>query len=159
MQVFWLSLVIGLMMICAEVFVPGGILGLFGCIALFTAMVAGYAAYPGWGNYISLAIITGGGIIFVLWIKFLPKSAIGRALTLRANGTDRPGQRGPDATMRELENQTGEAQTDLRPSGIARIAGRRVDVITEGSLIPKGEQVRVVEVKGSKVVVTVVKKT
>ncbi|MBL9126358.1 MAG: hypothetical protein JNL97_01865, partial [Verrucomicrobiales bacterium] len=53
----------------------------------------------------------------------------------------------------ELLNQSGSALTHLRPSGTALIGGRRVDVITEGSMVERGSPVRVVAVEGMRVVV------
>ena len=38
----------------------------------------------------------------------------------------------------DLLGQSGTALTNLRPSGTATIAGRRVDVVTEGGMIERG---------------------
>lgn len=51
----------------------------------------------------------------------------------------------------ELEGRTGTALTALRPSGTAEIDGERVDVITAGEFIERGQAVRVVRVRGSRV--------
>jgi membrane-bound serine protease (ClpP class) len=48
---------------------------------------------------------------------------------------------------------TGVALTDLRPSGIARIDGQRVDVVTEGDHISEGEPIEVVLDEGYRHVV------
>ena len=53
----------------------------------------------------------------------------------------------------ELEGALGIAKSDLRPSGVAIIDQRRVDVTTSGEYIRKGARVRVVSVKGNKVTV------
>ena len=58
-------------------------------------------------------------------------------------GTERP----------ELVGQSGTALTQLRPSGTALLHGKRVDVVTEGGLIEKGADVKVVAVEGLRVVV------
>ena len=52
-----------------------------------------------------------------------------------------------------LVGHEGVAEAPLRPAGLARIDGRRVDVVTRGELIDPGERVRVLEVKGNRVVV------
>jgi membrane-bound serine protease (ClpP class) len=41
----------------------------------------------------------------------------------------------------------------LRPAGIARIDGRRVDVVSRGEMIESGSPVRVLSVEGNRVVV------
>jgi membrane-bound serine protease (ClpP class) len=48
---------------------------------------------------------------------------------------------------------TGVALTDLRPSGIATIAGERVDVVSEGEHIAEGESIEVVRDEGYRHVV------
>ena len=52
-----------------------------------------------------------------------------------------------------MRDQCGVAYTQLRPSGTALINGKRVDVVTEGSLIEKGTAIRVVDTEGLRVVV------
>ncbi|MEE9394907.1 MAG: NfeD family protein [Planctomycetota bacterium] len=47
----------------------------------------------------------------------------------------------------------GEAITDLRPSGSAKIAGRKIDVVGRGPYIEQGVLVEVCEVKGNRIVV------
>ena len=53
----------------------------------------------------------------------------------------------------DLVGREGEAVSDLRPAGFARIAGRRVDVVSRGESIEAGATVRVLEVSGNRVVV------
>jgi membrane-bound serine protease (ClpP class) len=48
----------------------------------------------------------------------------------------------------------GTAATFLRPSGKARFGRRDIDVVTEGDFIDKGSRVRILAIKGSRVVVT-----
>jgi membrane-bound serine protease (ClpP class) len=52
-----------------------------------------------------------------------------------------------------LLGQTGTAATPLRPVGFATIAGRRVDVVTLGELLPAGTPVEVMAVEGNRIVV------
>jgi len=69
------------------------------------------------------------------------------------------GQEGYSASesRQHLLGKTGVASTYLRPSGVALIDGRRVDVTAEGDLIPEGTRIEVVKVDGIKVVVREVK--
>lgn len=53
----------------------------------------------------------------------------------------------------ELEGRIGEAKTDLRPGGIALIDDRRIDVVSEGDFVHKGETVQVIGVRDGKVLV------
>jgi len=47
----------------------------------------------------------------------------------------------------------GEAESDLRPAGRARIQGKECDVVSEGAYVPAGSAVRVIEVRGAVIVV------
>ncbi|HYC79040.1 MAG TPA: NfeD family protein [Planctomycetota bacterium] len=47
----------------------------------------------------------------------------------------------------------GLAETDLRPSGVARLRERRVDVVADGDYVPRGSRVVVTAVEGMRVVV------
>jgi membrane-bound serine protease (ClpP class) len=47
----------------------------------------------------------------------------------------------------------GKADSPLRPSGKMTIGSQLVDVVTDGEFVDAGEQVRVVEIQGSRIVV------
>lgn len=53
----------------------------------------------------------------------------------------------------EYEGHMGEAKTDLRPGGIALVDGKRLDVVSTGDFIRKGETIQVVGLKDGKVIV------
>ena len=65
----------------------------------------------------------------------------GEALELPA---ERPPAVERDGPAPSLVGARGVALSDLRPGGIARIAGQRVDVVTEGDYLTAGEPVEVV---------------
>lgn len=48
---------------------------------------------------------------------------------------------------------TGIAQTVLRPAGIAELNGERLNVVSEGDFIAKGEKIRVLSVDGNRICV------
>ncbi len=50
--------------------------------------------------------------------------------------------------------QTGIAATTLRPAGKMNIGDRNIDVVTEGAFIEKGSLVKVIAVKGNRVLVS-----
>ncbi len=52
-----------------------------------------------------------------------------------------------------LLGKVGRSLTDLRPAGVIELEGRRLDVITSGDYIARGAQVKVIEIKGNRVVV------
>jgi membrane-bound serine protease (ClpP class) len=66
----------------------------------------------------------------------------------------------PDARVATIDGEVtlepgvrGVAETDLRPSGAARLRERRVDVVADGEFVARGDRVVVVRVEGNRVVV------
>ena len=57
------------------------------------------------------------------------------------------------ADFQHLSGQSGTTTTPLMPSGKARFGDEVVAVVSDGSAIAKGEAIRVVEIKGNRVVV------
>jgi len=147
---FFVSLITGLLFVGAEIFVPGGVLGTIGALGLIAAMVLGFVAYPAAGPYLAVGIIVLTGIAIALWIRIFPKTPLGRRMAVSHNLGE---AKGTEEGAPELLGKTGEALSALHPGGFARIAGRRVDVITEGGMIARGEQIRVVQVEGNRIVV------
>jgi len=82
-------------------------------------------------------------------LRYIPTSRLGKALTLSDSGADFKSSE----EHTELLGQEGEAATDLGPSGLARLDGRRIDVVADGQYINSGERIRVVEVSGNRIVV------
>jgi membrane-bound serine protease (ClpP class) len=54
---------------------------------------------------------------------------------------------------KDLIGQEGITKTPLRPSGIALINDKRIDVVTKGEYIDKEKYVEVIEVSGNRIVV------
>jgi len=55
---------------------------------------------------------------------------------------------------RELVGREGVALSTLRPSGTAVIDGRRWDVVTEGDYIERDTPIRVIDIEGTRIVVS-----
>ena len=69
------------MLIIAEVFIPGGIAGVFGAVALLAAMGLGLAIFPPpWGLFSAVAMVVFGGIFILLWVQVFPRTRAGRRL-------------------------------------------------------------------------------
>lgn len=142
--------VLGMALLAAEVFVPGGIAGLIGMACLVGVVIVGFIDY---GSQAGMLILSGVFLFLLVgigfWAKYFHLTPIARALTDKgvisgATINDR---------SEELMGQEGVALSALRPCGMAKINGTRVDVVAESGLIEKGESVRVVAVEGFRVVV------
>ncbi|MCX6996672.1 MAG: NfeD family protein [Kiritimatiellaeota bacterium] len=141
----------GLLLVGAEIFLPGGLVGLLGAVALLGAAFVGGSKFAAPYNLLSVAlIIVLAGIAIYLWIRFFPKSRMGRKLTLNADGSRFTTVAQESAAWL---NQEGQALSALRPAGLALVQGRRVDVVAESSWIPAGARIGVIAVEGNRIVV------
>jgi len=143
-------LIVGALLMLAEVFLPGMIAGTIGLMCIGAGVVMSFV-YFGFsaGMVVALGAIVGLGIGTVLWFKYFPDSRMGRKFTSEgtAGNVDIPDER------KALLEQSGVTTSDLRPSGTAKIDGRRVDVVSEGQMIEKDTPIRVVAIEGVRVVV------
>ena len=135
------ALAAGLLLIIAEVFIPGGVAGVIGALGLLAAMGIGLAEFPApWGFLSAIAIVVFGGIALLLWVQLFPRSRVGKRIALRTDGASFKSA----APSSELAGAVGEAATALRPGGIALINGKRYDVLADGGdWIAAGAPIRV----------------
>lgn len=148
-----LLMLLGFILLLIELFIiPGfGLTGISGLAAL------GYACYlafkgpgAGWLGWITLLSTVA---ILIVFIVFLPRTRAGKMMRLNTSQESREGFQVHFPALEELVGKSGATLTMLRPSGAAKIEGKRVDVVTEGTFLPKNTQVKVVMVKGNRVVV------
>ncbi|MEM7394184.1 MAG: NfeD family protein [Verrucomicrobiota bacterium] len=140
----------GLLLIGAEIFVPGGILGAIGGLFLIAAMVIGFIAFEAPWNFLSAILILILSITILLgFIRYLPKSRIFNKLALTDDLAESKGTDERD----DLNGLEGVAETPMRPSGIVSIDGKRHDVVAEGSFIDSGSRVKVIRVEGNLITV------
>ena len=169
--------VIGLTLIAVEVLIlPGfGIAGVLGVVAflsgLILAMIPRLPDRPpdipkevfkplSLKPYLDQALInmvvmvTLMGVGAYLLTKLLPKTALYNKLILQSAATVEAGYVSMDVVANsKLVGQTGRTVTPLRPSGIALIANQRIDVVSSGDYLEKGDSVVVIEANGPKIVV------
>jgi membrane-bound ClpP family serine protease len=151
MEWILISLIIGVILISMEVFIPGGILGTLGGIALVVSLslvFKSYGAAAGFYYLFALIVLTGLGVF--LSIKLVPRSRFAHSIFLK---TSESGFKSARENLSALKGKEGITLTFLRPAGKAQIEGRRIDVVTEGGLVQEHRRIRVMDVEGSRVVV------
>jgi membrane-bound serine protease (ClpP class) len=144
-------IIVGFLMLAAEVFVPGMVLGLLGGVCLAGAVTVAFVYYDvvtGSIVFVAVCLLTFTG--FVAWLAVFPRTAIGRRIMLQKSLVKGVGER---AARSELMGAQGRSLTPLRPAGTASIGGRRVDVVAESDFIGRDEPVVVVREEGLRVVV------
>lgn len=147
----------GLLLIALEVVIPsGGILSLIAGVVAIAGVVLLFQESTTWG-FVGIGILA-VAVPSAWWffVRVLPTTPMGRRLILqdRLGGED---DRSPDEPPPTLVGKEGEAVSDLRPTGIAKIEGRRLSVVSESSLIiPAGTRIRVVKEDGPSIIVRTV---
>ena len=138
----------------AEVFfVSFGVLFTLSGLSLFGAVFLAFQEGGAFGVSVLVGAAIGGPAAIWGAFRVLPKTPMGRALMLKGPATEDVTGGATDPDIDGLMDQRGMTLSMLRPAGFARIAGRKVDVVTRGEMIGEGCEVRVVEVMGNRVVV------
>ena len=151
LQLYAILIIAGLFLIGAEIFLPGGVIGLIGAMCLLAAIVVGFVTFPmDMALLNTLAIIVLSGICIVVWVKYFPRTRMGKSLTLADDGKS---FKSASPEFMDLLGKEGVAMCVLRPAGIAKFDGKRVDVVADGSWIESGKPVRVTQVEGVRILV------
>ncbi len=145
---WWLLSVLciaGLTLLFLEVFIPSG-----GILAIAAVLCIGYSIWELWlQGEIVLALICAAFTalytvaLFKFWVK---KIGLHTSLDEAALGDD-------VRSAQELIGQRGLVMSDLRPAGIALIAGRRLDVVANSGYIEKGDSVVIIQSDGNRILV------
>lgn len=148
-----LLLVLGLVLILLELFVPsGGVLGVLAGVAVVASMFVAikYSESSTAGATFVVVELVGVAVAIALALKWWPHTSIGRRI---APELPRPEDVLPDDELKPLLGKTGYAKCPMLPSGAVQIEGRTVNAVSEGVAIDAGQLVKVIEVQGSRVVV------
>jgi membrane-bound serine protease (ClpP class) len=151
-----LLLLVGLAIAILEVFVPsGGVLGFLAVCSALAAIVVGFMdGRPWFGFTILTTALIGLPATVIVALKWWPRTPMGQRMLL---GTPSDGDVLPDTPrqmgLKDLVGRVGVAKSEMLPSGAIRIDGRTIDAVTEGMPVDVGQQVRVMEVHGNRVVV------
>jgi len=144
-----------LLLMAVEVFVPSaGIIALFAAGAAIGGVALIFMYDSTWGIISLLGMLLIAPAAVWLAIKAFPHTPIGKRLILGSSQDEASrfeearSQRDDQLALIGLE---GDAVTDLRPVGVARIEGQRLDVLAEGPMIEAGTRVRVVSAQGNQI--------
>jgi membrane-bound serine protease (ClpP class) len=142
---YFTLLLAGFVLIGMEIFIPGGILGIFGSLGWISAAVVGWRNFPEpWNMVSAFSLLLVGLLTFVVWIRYFPKSRVGKSLSLSESSAAYKSHSVTDLPV----GTVGEAASTLRPAGIALFDGRRLDVVADGEWIEAGESVKISSTNG-----------
>ncbi len=143
-------LVLGVVAIGLEFFLPGGILGIVGIASLAGAIVMCFTEYGASAGLIATTL----AVFFIigaltLWLNYFHKIGPGKDFLLSTSVSK-------DEALDQYQDYLGEegvTKTALRPAGKAQFGDKRIDVLAESGMIDADRAVRVVKVEGSRIVV------
>ena len=147
---------LGLVLMVIEAFViPGfGFAGILGLLAMGGSIILSYAT-SGQG-LASLGIALVWSIFLVsLAFQYLKNSQLLKRIILKTSAEGQHGYSAVPIYQRYL-GSIGVVVHPLRPAGVIELAdGERLDVVSEGTFIPIGQQVKVIAVEGRRILVRV----
>jgi membrane-bound serine protease (ClpP class) len=142
---------VGVVVIIAEIILPSG-----GILSIAALGVFGYSLFIVF-NEISMIIgfsfvaadLILIPVLVIVGLKLLARSPI----TLRQTLSRKEGVSSQSSELESYVGRQGNALTDLRPTGIAVINGKRVDVVTRGEYLEKDFAIIVTAVTGNQIIV------
>lgn len=151
----WIVLlaVVGLVLVLAEVILPGGIIGGIGAILMIVACVLAFFEWGSGGGLLTIAVLLLlTGLALYLEFRVLPRTKLGsRAfLTKQISGTSSPAA----MEARLLIGRTAEAATRLSPTGYVRVDGRQYEAFCRSGQVPAGSQLEIVDADAFRLIVT-----
>ena len=153
LSIFVLLLFIGgLALIGLEMFVPGGIVGTVGIITVVYAII-----YVNKSTYY-IAFILVVSLILAVILYYVNRNVFHKKLmfldrlVLNDSISTEDGYVASESRV-ELVGKKLKAYTDLRPAGVAILDNEKLDVVTDGDFIEKGNEIVIVRVEGMRIVV------
>jgi len=136
--------------------VLGKFLGLFAFLSVGVVLMIVAAVLFGLHHSLSVTLwLVSAQIILAgaaAWcsLRYFPRSKLGQRMMLDVSLAS---AHAAQSAGLELVGREGVAQTVLRPSGIARIDGKRLDVVAESDMIERGSRIKVVSVERGRILV------
>ncbi|WP_416361244.1 NfeD family protein [Mammaliicoccus sp. Dog046] len=143
---------VGVLLVIIELFVIGAILGILGFIAIIASFILVGENILTMGMIIAIALIL-TTIEWVILVKgFNRKIPFFDKVILRDSTNKESGYTSHDDRS-HLIGKLCVTYTALRPSGIIIVDDERIDAVSDGTFIQKDQQVKIVQVEGTRVVV------
>ena len=151
-----LLLIVGLVLMIVEIFVPGfGFFGISGSISIIAGIIVRICMGLNLAQSLALILIVLG--FFVFAIAFMIYGAqygiLGKTGLFERRSTLAKDYNVADRQIRKLVGRSGKAISNLDLAGQAKIRGKIYDVVSISSYIEKGSNIKVVEIKDNSIMV------
>jgi membrane-bound ClpP family serine protease len=134
---------LGILLLVAEVLVPGGVLGTLGAILMFIGCVIAFVQFGTGGGLLALlAGLVLAAVAFYIEFRILPHTKLGQQAFLTKEMTGVSAAFGDEA--RNLIGKSADALTMLSPSGYVRVDGRRYEAFCQSGQAPLGSALEVI---------------
>lgn len=153
-----LLLIAGILLAFLETILPsGGLLGFLATCALLGSVILGFMQSSSTGLIVLIIVFIAVPVFVFVGLKTLPKTPIGKQLILNETSLNNKQNAGTQHVQQEdfefLAGKVGNTITELRPSGIAEIEGKRYSVISEGEMIAPSTEIVVKNIEGNNIIV------
>jgi len=150
--------VVGVLLVAAEVLVPGAVLGVMGGLCLLSGVVTAFVQLGAAGGAVATGIALLIGVV-TLYLEFvwLPKTRLARTFSMTETVA---GRSQPEVADRAaVIGREAVAVTMLAPSGYVEIDGRRYEAFCQSGQAGAGARLRVVELDNFRLIVTQIKES
>jgi membrane-bound serine protease (ClpP class) len=158
-----LLFLLGVALLAVEIFIiPGfGIAGISGLILILTSVFLGtlgswdFVTREDINNslYALLAALLLTIVSAIATFRALPRWSAFRRVILEDEEKISKGYISSKRDYTPLVGKSGIARSDLRPTGIAEIAGQRYDVVSQGDFIDAGSNIKVIATENYRIIV------
>ena len=135
--------ILGVLLMIMETFVPGMVAGLLGALCVLTGVVLvmmsdEFSHWPPWGRSVAACgIVVGSAVLQLVWLRFFAIKFWHNSFTLKAAVPS------AEPAPFPAPGTEGTALTELRPLGRADFNGLRREVRCEDGFAPAGSPVRI----------------
>ncbi len=150
--------ILGFILVIVEMFVPGfGVPGVSGTVFFLIGIIlTANSILEAFILIIFILLIL--GVVLTIILRSANKGGVAKGVILSTAMTREKGYIGVGSEdMDYFLNKEGISLTMLRPSGSVDFDGVKLEAITDGEYISKGKKVKVIKVKGRRLIVREVK--
>jgi len=149
-------LILGLLLLAAEIVVPGGVLGIVGGVLLLVGVIVAFNTLDQMHAFIVLGIALLAGVgVFVLEFTVLPRSRVAKALSMTATVRGTSQAIDPSAVA-GLIGHEAVARSKLVPSGYVVVDGRQYEAWCRDGAAEPETRLRVVGVDNFRLIVSII---
>ncbi|HYT95116.1 MAG TPA: hypothetical protein VEL76_40740 [Gemmataceae bacterium] len=156
----YILILLGLVLLIAELFIPtSGVLFVLSIACLVVGVAITFNKDSSVGIITLIGVFVAVPVVASVGFYYWRRTSFGKRFVLSGSQEDDTLANMPvNLELEQLRGRYGRTISALRPAGLTDFDGRRVDTLSEGSMIDPGQWVRCIDVKAGKVIVRQVDK-